>query len=207
MPSDAYTPTVWHDDADPPIDEDALNHLEDGVESAHERLDTFSGGWSPGDVKMAAYSTPDPGWLLCDGVPKLRSSYPALFAKLLADGLPYGAGDGTTTFGIPDTQGRAPVGKGTHADVDSLGDNEGQAVAANRRPKHRTSITDPGHVHTTQNYLKPTGGSMNSGAQAPSPGTGSGTNSATTGITVGTGNANDSLDQAPFLVFNFFIKT
>jgi hypothetical protein len=44
-----------------------------------------------------------------------------------------------------DTQGRTIFGQGTHADVDTVKtDNDGLAVGL-RRPKHKTSITDPGH--------------------------------------------------------------
>jgi hypothetical protein len=38
------------------------------------------------------------------------------------------------------------VGKGTHVDVDALGDNDGSSVA-NRRPKHQHTIYDPTHKH------------------------------------------------------------
>jgi len=79
-------------------------------------------------------------WLQCNGVAVSRTTYSALFSALNALGLPFGAGNGSTTFNIPDLRGRVPVGQGTHADVDALGDSDGQAIAS-RTPKHNHSVT------------------------------------------------------------------
>jgi hypothetical protein len=43
------------------------------------------------------------GWLLCDGGVVSRTTYAALFGLI---GTTYGAGDGTTTFGVPDLRGQ-----------------------------------------------------------------------------------------------------
>lgn len=48
------------------------------------------------------------GWLLCFGQAVSRTTYAALFAAL---GTAYGAGDGSTTFNLPDLRGRVPGGK------------------------------------------------------------------------------------------------
>lgn len=42
MASSAYTPTTWIDDAAPPISAANLNHMEGGIEDAHERLDVIN---------------------------------------------------------------------------------------------------------------------------------------------------------------------
>lgn len=98
------------------------------------------------------------GWLLCDGASYLRADYPALFAAI---GVAYGSADGTH-FNVPDMQGRVPAGyaAGGNADVATLGNNEGVALA-NRRPAHNhtftqptiskpgVTVTDPGHGHTS----------------------------------------------------------
>lgn len=52
------------------------------------------------------------GWLLCNGAAVSRSTYAALFAKL---GTRHGAGDGSTTFNLPDMRDRYPIGVGTNA--------------------------------------------------------------------------------------------
>lgn len=90
-------------------------------------------------VSYAAGAAPV-GWLLCDGTAISRASYSALFGVI---GTAYGAGDGSTTFNVPDLRGRVSVGfasAGGHSDVSTLGNNDG-ATAANRRPKHRHTIT------------------------------------------------------------------
>lgn len=69
-----------------------------------------TGGAVTGDIKMAAGSAPQTGWLLCDNSAVSRTTYSALFALI---GTTYGAGNGTTTFNVPDLRGRAPIGAGT----------------------------------------------------------------------------------------------
>lgn len=67
-----------------------------------------------GEIKMwSASAVPSAEWAFCDGSLLLRASYPDLFALYDADGLPWGPGDGSTTFGIPDLRGAAPIGVGT----------------------------------------------------------------------------------------------
>jgi microcystin-dependent protein len=48
-------------------------------------------------------------YLLCNGAAVPRAVYPALFQQI---GTRYGAGDGSTTFNLPDFQGRSPLGAG-----------------------------------------------------------------------------------------------
>lgn len=50
------------------------------------------------------------GWLLCNGQAVSRTTYAALFAAI---GTRYGAGDSSTTFNLPDLQGRSPIGAGS----------------------------------------------------------------------------------------------
>ena len=51
-------------------------------------------------------------------------------------GTRYGAGDGSTTFNIPDLRGRIAVGPCTHTDVNALGD---ATSTATQRPPGRNS--------------------------------------------------------------------
>ena len=48
------------------------------------------------------------GWVLCDGAAISRTTYATLFANI---GTNFGAGDGSTTFNVPDLRGRVLVGK------------------------------------------------------------------------------------------------
>lgn len=53
------------------------------------------------------YTVVPSGWLLCDGTAVSRATYSALF---LALGESYGAGDGSTTFNLPNLVGRVAMG-------------------------------------------------------------------------------------------------
>lgn len=55
-----------------------------------------------GAVLPFAQSTPPSGWLACDGSVVSRTTYADLFAAI---GTTYGAGDGSTTFGIVEMRG------------------------------------------------------------------------------------------------------
>lgn len=161
---------------------------------------------SPGDVKMGAYTTPDPGWLLCDGLAISRTTYAALFAKISTT---YGAGDGSTTFNIPDYRGVFPVGAVAGGDYD-LGDTGGAesiALTTGEMPSHSHSFNasdtfDAGETSLSGNYLTAYDGTA---AQSLVNTTSDATaNSGTIG-SAGSGDAHEN--RPPFLAINFFIKT
>lgn len=157
--------------------------------------------FSPGDIKATAAPTAPEGWLLCEGQSLLRTgTYAALFAAISTT---YGTVDGTH-FNLPDLRGRAPVGKGTHADVDSLADSDGLAVGS-RTPKH--THTGPSHTHTYSGTTSPPSsgetvdaGSLLGDADNVHTHTYSGTTSAS-----GTGNTGSS--NGAYAVVNWMIKT
>lgn len=60
-----------------------------------------------GEIKMWAGNTVPTGWLFCDGSAVSRADYPLLFNAI---GTLWGEGDGSTTFNLPNLQGRTPVG-------------------------------------------------------------------------------------------------
>ncbi|MDE1713887.1 tail fiber protein, partial (plasmid) [Chromobacterium amazonense] len=77
------------------------------------RNDDSAGHWNPwrtliheghltGQVAFFAMSAPPQGWLKANGAAVSRKDYPSLFAAL---GTYYGAGDGSTTFNLPDLRG------------------------------------------------------------------------------------------------------
>lgn len=66
-----------------------------------------------GSVTMYTGAAAPSGWLLCNGVAVSRATYANLFAVI---GVAYGAGDGSTTFNVPDMRDRVFVGaSGTKA--------------------------------------------------------------------------------------------
>lgn len=97
----------------------------------------------PGSLLMWAGDVADcpPGYLPCDGAAVNRVDYSALFAAI---GTIYGSGDGTTTFNLPDLQGRSPLGAGSGYGLSphSLADQGGaEAVTL-------SALQMPSHTHT-----------------------------------------------------------
>ena len=74
------------------------------------------------------------GWLLCNGAAVSRTTYANLFAKI---GVTYGSGDGSTTFNLPNLDGRvlqgttstAKVGQYLEAQLPNIGGGFGYLVA------------------------------------------------------------------------------
>ena len=78
-------------------------------------------GTFPGEIRMDAGSSAPSGWLACDGSAVSRTTYAAMFGRI---GTTYGAGDGSTTFNLPDLSARVPMGPGGGF---SAGDSGGSA--------------------------------------------------------------------------------
>lgn len=101
----------------------------------------------PGVIMWSAGVTAPTGWLIANGASVSRTTYAALFALL---GQGYGAGDGSTTFGLPDLRGRAPIGVGQGAGLTNrvLGEavgTETHVLSAGEQPVH--SHLAPDHAH------------------------------------------------------------
>jgi hypothetical protein len=161
---------------------------------------SFSDGstWTPvggsaqfttGDYKISAQTAnhADPAggtWYICDGSATVGAPLIALVGATL-----------------PDARGRALTMKGTHADVDAIGDNDGVTLAS-RRPKHNTSVltnptisrtvdttmSDPGHSHGLPDVVYAGNQGAYSGTTTPYgnyPGYLGATNGQITGITLG----------------------
>jgi len=85
-----------------PTDELLVTPSKNGFMSAEDKskLDEVpSGGIPAGAVMDFAMPTAPAGWLYADGRPVSRTTYANLFAAV---GTIYGAGDGLTTFNLPD---------------------------------------------------------------------------------------------------------
>ena len=66
----------------------------------HEEFDEM--GWEVGDIRISVDSTPPNRGIYCNGAALDRLVYSDLFAKI---GETWGAGDGSTTFNVPDYRG------------------------------------------------------------------------------------------------------
>ena len=62
------------------------------------------------------------GWLLCNGAAVSRAAYATLFSAISTT---FGAGDGSTTFNVPDFRGRFVLGKADAGTGSTLGGTGG----------------------------------------------------------------------------------
>lgn len=90
-----------------------------------------------GEIRMVGFSYAPQGWALCNGQTLSISTNNALFALL---GTTYG-GNGTTTFNLPDLQGRLPLhaGNGAGLPVYTLGQMAGTpsvTLTQQQMPQH-----------------------------------------------------------------------
>lgn len=92
-----------------------------------------SGAAPVGIIEMFAGSTAPPGWLICDGTAVSRDTYSALFNII---GTTYGAGDGSTTFNLPDLQGRVPIGVSSGHALGTTGGAETVTLGTSQIPAH-----------------------------------------------------------------------
>lgn len=93
-------------------------------------LDPLPESLPAGLVVHFAASAPPTGWLKANGAAISRTTYAALFAAI---GTTFGAGDGSTTFNVPDLRGEFVRGWDDGRGVDS-GRALGSAQAATRLP-------------------------------------------------------------------------
>lgn len=124
---------------------DLLNWLETN-QSALAAL--LGGGVVPiGTVIDFAAGVIPAGWLICDGQAVPRADYAALFAAI---GVVWGAGDGSTTFNLPDFRRRTAVGSGGVA-TGTLGNTRGSVGGAET---HTLTVPEmPSHQHSLQNFV------------------------------------------------------
>lgn len=101
-----------------------------------------------GMIYPYAGETPPVGFLLCDGQAVSRTQYAALF---LAIGTTYGAGDGETTFNVPDLRTRVPVGAGSGYELGGTGGAANHTLTADEIPAHTHSArTNSTGAHSHQ---------------------------------------------------------
>lgn len=170
-------------------------------------------GGTPGNAvgivgEIRAFAGPEASvpatWYPCHGQAVSRTTYAGLFAVI---GTLWGAGDGTTTFNLPDLRGRGIFGKDDMGGVAANritsggsgipgatiggtgGDQETQLHNHSLTdPSHTHTLTDPGHSHLQT--FNPNAFGNTDGPGAAGTGTGGPVNSAistlsaTTGITI-----------------------
>ena len=148
------------------------------------------------------------GWLYCRGQAVSRTTYANLYTAI---GDHYGAGDGSTTFNLPDMRGRFARGfnAGNAGSPDS-GRTWGTAnnIQGDALENHGHDVTDPGHSH---NYDKVSQAGGSQGFTSGFKFAPVGTTSATTGITIADNSVSDATADAnetrpDNVAFNALIK-
>ncbi len=105
-----------------------------------------------GDYKYSARAASHYGWLICQGQAVSRTTYANLFSVI---GTNFGVGDNSTTFNLPDPQGRVPIGIGTGLTARTLGakgGSETHTLTTAEMPSHNHGVTDSGHAHVSPVY-------------------------------------------------------
>ena len=92
-----------------------------------------------GEIKMFGGDVEPANWMFCRGQTVSRATYAALFA---AFGTKFGAGDGSTTFNLPDFRGTSPVGH----NIGPTPPNTYFTKGVGERDGHAT-LTMPAHSH------------------------------------------------------------
>lgn len=136
---------------------DSSGYWQNTVENNTSDPDAAGAGWLDfgqaqlasltGAVQAFARNTAPTGWLKCNGAAVSRATYSALFSAI---GTTFGAGDGSTTFNLPDMRGEF-----------ARGWDDGRGVDAGRVFGSSQSHSLQAHTH----YL-PTG---TSATDAPAP--------------------------------------
>ena len=145
-----------------------------------------------GSIKMWASATPPNNWALCTGQELSRTVYATLFSRI---GTTFGAGDGTTTFNVPNYQGRFPIGANPTYSGGSTGGYTDAAVITHTHPASTSvSVNDNGHNHNVSyssqtaaptSYVNRTErGTASAGSLGSGPGSDIGLSPAVTGISV-----------------------
>lgn len=114
-----------------------------------------------GAVLSFAGAAAPAGYLLCDGAAVSRTTYAALYEALGGGWSPYGQGDGTTTFNVPNLKGRMPVGRdAAQSEFSAVGQTGGaktHALSASEMPSHNHSFSattsSNSHSHGTGNSV------------------------------------------------------
>jgi microcystin-dependent protein len=156
------------------------------------------------------------GYLPCDGSAVSRTTFSDLFAAI---GEVFGAGNGTTTFNIPDLIDRHPIGEGGAL---ALGDTGGAVDHTHTTAAHDHAVTQPanhanhssagGHTHNahTTGGLRATGAQVGFDAPVTHAVQGAHTHdahSAHTGMDAATAAPTTTSSEVAFLAFVPMVKT
>lgn len=170
-------------------------------------------------VEFWGATAPNSSFVIPTGQAISRTTYSALFTIM---GTTYGAGDGGTTFNVPNPAGRASVQKENSAslltstyfggDSTTLGATGGSeshtlTTAQLASHSHTNTLNDPGHTHSYNQPVSFQSSGSNIGILGSSASANTG--SSTTGVTItnapaGSGNAHNNVQ--PTIICNRILR-
>lgn len=189
-----------------PTDQDLWGgYLNENWSALDTLLTTLGGG--TGEIPIGTGtdywgSSAPSGWIFAFGQALNRTTYASLFAVM---GTTFGAGDGATTFNIPDKRGRASFGKddmgGTAAGRLS-GSISGASLGASGGTSSETLSV--GQIPSLSGTVN---GATSQGSGGGSSLAATGTGSGSIGVTVNSGGGGSHNNLPPGIVCNYIIYT
>src|SRR6266571_3210825 len=147
-----------------------------------------------GELKVISWNFPPKGWAFCNGQLLPINQNQALFSIL---GTTYG-GDGRTTFGLPNLQGRSPVHVGQGVTLGERAGEEAHTLISSEMPSHN-------HNPFANTALASTGSPANNFWSATGSYAASGNNSMNPAQILPAGGSQPHDNMTPYLVLNFII--
>jgi microcystin-dependent protein len=161
------------------------------AEAAKVAAEAAAGSGTPtGTVMPWLTNTAPTAFLICDGTAISRATYSDLFAII---GTTYGAGDGSTTFNLPNMKGRVLVGRDAgQTEFDVIGETGGEKT-------HTLTLPEtPSHGHT---YIGQSASDSGAG------GSGNGWYHFESGKTTGSAGGDGAHNNLqPYIVVNYIVK-
>lgn len=170
---------------------DALNHLKENLEPV-------------GAISLCFEDSAPTGSLFLQGQAVSRTAYAALYALW---GTTYGAGDGTTTFNLPDYRNRFAYGASGTVAVGTTGGAATVTLSVANLPAHVHSV--PAHLHLAYYIATLLAAGGNSVPSLNTSGGGAfsvATDSGTGGDTGSTGSGTSFSILPPYLAVNYMVR-
>ena len=182
------------------------------VNENFDKLDAASS--VTGSVQLFAGSSAPNGWLICNGQAISRITYAALFAVI---GTTYGAGNGSTTFNIPNlvnktVRGSNSLGKTGGADTVTL--STANIPAHTHGAGSYSAVSNGAHTHSLTGHapygtgLNTVGAGHTSGGKYTANTNSAGAHTHTVSGTSGsTGSGSAVTITNPYIMLHYIIKT
>ena len=149
------------------------------------------------EIRMMSFVFPPKGWALCNGQTLPINQNQALFSLL---GTTYG-GNGQTTFGLPDLQGRTPIHVGQGHVLGERGGEQAHTLSIAELPTHTHVKNGTSTIGTVNNGT----GNVLGVSQTPIYSSPQSLVAFVAGTVTNTGGSQAHLNMQPFLTISFCI--